>query len=223
MSTRGMTAEPMGRPDFEQRHKRRSLFEEISRIRANAQHRRIQREARARSADALQTASNCAEARAARLEPDTAASVRRGWQLRRQLGRAARVAAAAILASALTLGWLERATATAAGSVARGFLEAASHESWGAGRDKYFSSWLKEVEPPDRFARDIQLLESKLGRVVGFELTRATPAWTSRQCDLHYNVTFEKGQAQGFFELLREDGRWVVDTFCFLAPRWKRL
>jgi hypothetical protein len=223
MSTRAVTAEPTGRPDFEQRHKRRSLFEEICRIRANAKHRRIQREARAKSSEAPQAASDCAEARTARLEPATAASVRRGWQLRRQLGRAVRVAAVAILVSALAIGWLERATATAAGDVARGFLEAASHESWGAGRDKYFSSWLKEVEPPDRFARDIQLLESKLGRVVGFELTRATPAWTSRQCDLHYNVTFEKGQALGFFELLREDGRWVVDTFCFLAPRWKRL
>ncbi|MBI3894268.1 MAG: hypothetical protein HY303_22335 [Candidatus Wallbacteria bacterium] len=223
MSLTVMTVLATGRPVSEQRRRRRSLLEEIQRIRENVGHRRTRREARERTPERLQEEARSNEVRVTQTELSDASSIRRNWQLRRKIARLTRFAALVIVVIALVILTNQRdVTATASRSTG-GFLEAAAKHAWGTGRERFFSSWLKDAEPPDRFARDVQLLEAKLGRVTGFSLQKASTPWSARQCDLFYQVMFEKGEAQGYFELMQEDGRWVVDTFCFLAPRWKRL
>jgi hypothetical protein len=208
------------RPDSGQPRRRRSLLEEIRRVKANSAHRRIMRVTREPASAASTGNPGRNETASGELDP---AAIRRSWQLRRRMARAAKVLLVAMgvfFSSALLQ---ERAVTTAASHSAQSFLGSAAKDMWGHARDGFFSSWLKEAEPPDRFAHDIELLKTKLGKLHGYELAASSGSWTSEQCKLTYAMQFEKGRAQGFFEMTREDGRWVVDTFCFWAPNWKVL
>ncbi|MBI4871276.1 MAG: hypothetical protein HY814_06880 [Candidatus Riflebacteria bacterium] len=152
-----------------------------------------------------------------------AAKVRRAWQLKRKLAKLGRALAAGLAVLAACVMFQQRELTTAAGSSAREFLRAGSLSTWGGGRERFFSSWLKEAEPPDRFDRDIRLLQNKLGKLNSFQLTSSSASLLGTGCQLSYQMSFERGHANGYFEMTQEDGRWVVDTFAFWSPNWKAL
>lgn len=215
-----MNGTQTARPDSGQPRRRRGLLEEIRRVKATSAHRRIVRVTREPVEAIVAALPARGDTQRSELDP---AAIRRSWQLRRRMARAAKVLLVAMgvfFSSALLQ---ERALTAAASHSAQDFLGTASQDLWGRARDGFFSSWLKEAEPPDRFAHDIELLKNKLGKLHGYELASSSGSWTSEQCKLTYVMRFEKGHAQGFFEMTREDGRWVVDTFCFWAPNWKVL